>query len=79
MSKSKTLEVNIPRSAQLRSFLYKMELKYGVKTVIEMEEYFTRGLIFKTEMWRVFFHFEGERADEVLNITIRAIKEYEEK
>lgn len=74
--KSATLETTLPVNARLKSLLHQIAIRYGVKVVIENEEIFNIGLIFKTEFATVFFHFEGERAKEALDAADESIKDY---
>ena len=74
--KSATLKTTLPVNARLKSLLHQIAIKYGVKLVIESEENFNVGLIFKTEFATVFFHFEGERAKEAFDTADKSIKDY---
>ena len=74
--KSATLKTTLPIHARLKSLLHQIAIRYGVKLVIESEENFNVGLIFKTEFATVFFHFEGELAEEAFDAADKSIKDY---
>ena len=74
--KSATLKTTLPIHARLKSLLHQIAIRYGVKVVIENEETFNIGLIFKTEFATVFFHFEGELAKEALDAANESIEDY---
>ena len=78
-NKSKTLETTLPDYAMLKSLLRRIEIKYDVKAIIELEESFSVGLIFKTKMLKTFFHFEGERAKDAYNAAVSSIQGYLEE
>lgn len=77
--KSGTLETTLPDYALLKSLLHKIELEYDVKVIIESEESFTFGTIFKTTLVKTFFHFVGKKAHDAYEAAEYSIKDYIER
>ena len=74
--KTKGFKTTLPDYARFKNLLYQAELKYNAKAVIDDEESFNVGLIFKTKYITYWVHFEGIEAKQAEDAVYNSIKSY---
>ena len=74
--KSNGFKTTLPDYARFKNLLYQAELKYNAKAVIDDEESFNVGLIFKTKYITYWVHFEGIEAKQAEDAVYNSIKSY---